>query len=354
MEYKEEEHTLSDSLFVKEQAAQVSQKEGQDQNQDQDQDHGGKVGFYRPIRLVPGAASRRAVKQAFPPKQFVDTIATSALRQCANYCLILWLLNGSVRLTTRFYTCERPFQLFKCKLQRTRYTYEEFFELHDAPAADEDRTLTEDCAPVTEISIFPKVVQLTKLDQFKMDRLLGEYVSQFVNIVRGYGRRRYPENALYLSENLTKLLQSYANDVLHDIFFKHTSWSRIIGSTGAGAEHSYSSLLVRFWTHYFLLSTGPLGNFTSELRRMTDTNALRQHAKGPVASSASKLCYGVWIDSRNGILLLCNGVASSQMLGTATPTIGLNLDSRAQARTNVKKLLLFVNLCIVECCTWEL
>ncbi|AAS53716.1 AFR345Wp [Eremothecium gossypii ATCC 10895] len=294
------------------------------------------------IPLVP--VSRPAAEQQIPPADFVATISTPIARESSDYTLLSWLLNDSseVTLTTAFDTCADPFRLFK----RGRARYRELFSFQHA-AADSNTTLS---GELTKVSVFPRVVQQTGLDRFDMGHLCGQYMKQFVKVMHRYSQAGDPgqNRPRYLQTNLSKLVQSYTRDVVHDIVHKWVLWTARMAPGAPRPKESQiiDSLLSHYWQRYMVLGNNSFEEFVEVIDSTTAAVSV-----GIREADDSGIIYGIWIDGQNGILLLCNGLVS-QRGSCLSPTLGATLE--ANYFDTVRKLMFFLNCSIMECCNRHL
>lgn len=277
-------------------------------------------------------------------------------------------MNGGAALSYELCVAEAPFRLFKDRARKFAIRYQNYLDV-STPTGHGEHTLTDD-HPGYTVSVFPQILQCTALDRFRMDTLLPAYARQFQRVFDSYHARSFPAKALYLRANVSRLLQGYVNDTLYDVACKWTSWAKIVDEPANA--NMFQLLLSEFWTSYFVVQVdGSLPQFARRVdgdshlfdgdghRVDGDSDGCRRnhhncanYKDSPIASCARPaLRYGVWVDTSNGILLFCNSQLDSRT--HATPTLGLALDPKATEST-VLKLLLFVNLCILECCSSEL
>ncbi|SCU80591.1 LADA_0B08482g1_1 [Lachancea dasiensis] len=289
----------------------------------------------------------RTFSAVLPPLCFSETIENASVRQNHNLAFLLWVLNSdpkNVDLSLRFCECSAPFQIFKtCFGSVNNTNYETFLQI---------RSLSEWSAAVPryQVAIFPQILQTTKLDHFKTERLLVQYTQQFVKILESYQHGGPGECATFLSVNVSRLLQCYVNDTIYDIFYKWRQWNRIMGHLVKFSP--FSQLVARFWDEYMVFQIdGSLLEFTTKLNRhpvdrIKPMKNLR--SKNP---ALPQIRYGIWLDSIQGILLLSNTLTTELM--DAVPSLGLTLRA-GSTEAGVKKLLIFVNCCLMECITHEL
>ncbi|SCU79046.1 LANO_0A04874g1_1 [Lachancea nothofagi CBS 11611] len=287
-----------------------------------------------------------------PPKEFVNTVQSMSVQRCHNLMFLLWALNSQpadVELSLAFSECEAPFQLFKeCFGASKDLNYESFLKIRGSHTKSSLSRKT----PSYEVAVFPQILQNTKLDQFRTDRLLSQYTQQFARILESYTLRGYPHKSAYLSANMSRLLQCYVNDTIYDIFYKWRHWNRIVGHQVRFSP--FSQLVAKFWDAYMVFQVdGSLPQFATRISHIShqpdspDRNLRSRHT---IAAGVA-IKYGIWIDTVNGVLLLCNTLTTELM--DVIPSLGLNL-TVDDSEQNVKKLLLFVNCCLLECITQEL
>ncbi|AMD22108.1 HGL232Wp [Eremothecium sinecaudum] len=303
------------------------------------------------LRIPLVAISRPSIEVLFPPAEFVATITTKLARECRNYTLLSWLLNDSseVTLTTIFNTSSDPYRLFKSV---KKPSYHSLLNFQCSVSVDHNTTLSSE---LVKVSIFPSIMQYTKLGQFKMDNLCEQYINQFVRVLQRYNLAQDPgyNRPGYLQTNLTQLMQSYTRDVFHDIVSKWVRWRRIVCGNHLGGvsdddlvAERIQVLITKYWARYMALGNSSFEDF---VEGMDSTTALVSATISE--SSETHIVYGVWIDGQNGIVLLCNGLMSNWETCLA-PTIGATLEGNYFE--TVKKILLFINCSILECCRWHL
>ncbi|CAR22188.1 KLTH0C09328p [Lachancea thermotolerans CBS 6340] len=286
-------------------------------------------------------------RNVLPPSEFVDSIANDNLKNCHNLVFLLWLLNSPVHLNHEFLRSDRPFLLFSnCYSASGSHNYEEYLQIWPRFAKTGG-----DSADSFEVSVFPQALQFTKLDQFRMDKLTHQYTQQFGRILNSYSLQSSQQSSHYLRANLHALLQSYVYDTLFDLFFKWKSWSQITGR-GFGLV-SFSSLVGKFWDSYMCLQfDDSLQSLASTLNSKSDCKNFTQQPETDFTGCKSwRIRYAVWVDTANGIMLLINGVNGGNI--GVVPAQGLDLTPR-NVEQNISKLLLFVNMCLIECLSWEL
>ncbi|CUS21655.1 LAQU0S03e07646g1_1 [Lachancea quebecensis] len=286
-------------------------------------------------------------RNVLPPSEFVNSIAKENLKNCHNLVFLLWLLNSSVHLSHEFVRSNRPFLLFSnCYSVSASHNYEEYLQIWP-----QSTKMAGGVANSFEVSVFPQALQFTELDQFHMDQLTLQYTQQFGHILNSYSLISSRKSSRYLTANLRALLRSYVHDMLFDLFFKWKSWGQITGK-GFGLV-SFSSLVGRFWNSYMSLQfDDSLQSFASTLNCKSDGKNFKQQPETDFSGCKSwRIRYGVWIDTVNGIMLLVNGV-NGEGIGVV-PAQGLDLTPQ-NVEQNISKLLLFVNMCLIECLSWEL
>ena len=165
-----------------------------------------------------------------------------------------------------------------------------------------DRTkLARDDGASFEISIFPQLFQVTKLDHLRTHELLFQYTQQFARIIDIYKMRAVPQNATYFRSNISMLLQSYVYDMMYDVSTKWRTWNRIVGNELE--FQPFSLLIARFWNSYmFLRFDESLPKFASTLNSDPNCTDLAQSNTRAPISGRQQLKYGIWADSSNGIV----------------------------------------------------
>ncbi|AET39061.1 Ndj1p Ecym_3596 [Eremothecium cymbalariae DBVPG len=298
--------------------------------------------------------SRPAEEWRLPPKEFVSTITTKISRECSNYTLLSWLLNDpmEVSLTTTFDTCPDPFRLFK---KGNKAAYKSFFSFQSEEVVDSNTTLSSE---LVKVSVFPRILQYTRLDEFKMDHLCDQYIKQFVKVLYKYnqGKEIKDNRSGYLQANLTKLVQSYARDVFHDIVHKWFRWTELMktGSTTTQRSEYYKKqiaqviekLMTKYWEQHMVIGHNLFEEFVEKMDTTTD-----RVSTSITDTEQFRIVYGIWIDTQNGILLLCNGLISTWET-CLSPTMGVTLDTNYLE--TIRKLIFFLNCSILECYNWHL
>ncbi|SCU94131.1 LAME_0F06238g1_1 [Lachancea meyersii CBS 8951] len=289
-----------------------------------------------------------------PPLHFVNTIQSASVRGNHKLAFLLWVLNSSsedLRLTLAIGECAAPFQLFKsCFESHQAPDYETFLQVRVCSTPNATKTTR----PYYQVSVFPQILQTIKVDQFKTEYLLRQYTQQFVRILDSYKFREHPSSATYLGVNVSRLLQCYVNDTIYDTVYKWRHWNKILGHQVTFAP--FSQLVAKFWDSYLAFQVGGLlSDFTAKFRHFGCVQAdssirnLRSHC--PARPKGATLKYGIWIDSVQGVLVLSN-MATAELMDPI-PSLVLDL-TVSDCERNVKKLLLFLNCCLIECVSQEL
>ncbi|SCU91427.1 LAFA_0F03686g1_1 [Lachancea sp. 'fantastica'] len=295
----------------------------------------------------------RSSAPVVPPLRFIKTIKDASVRQNHNLSLLLWILNSSPKvldLTLDIRQCPAPFQLFKTCFENScnAPNYESFLSV---------QTLTNHSLAFKtgkaqyEISVFPQILQSTRMDQFKTEQLLQQYTQQFARILDAYKDRSHPNSAIYLGANLSRLIQCYVNDTIYDIVYKWRHWNRILGHHVEFAP--FSQLVTKFWDSYLVFHVGgSLSQFEVKMRHFgsfhcdSSKRNLRSNKSGNTTVK-----YGIWIDNIQGVILLSNMITTELM--DAVPSLTLDL-MVTECDESVKKLLLFINCCLIECVNQEM
>lgn len=309
----------------------------------------------------------------FPPNSFVQTIRNERVANSEIFCSVVYCMNN-VRLDLRTSNeCFCPFELFKdcynkAKIYGSKHHLQKYFnisniykpldedtnESYDATAVSLCKTEGDVSSPSIEMSIFPQILQFNNIKS-KLDTLkhIEAYKDRFETILKKFNSKQLPH--LYI--NWLKLIESYVELVFRDLTIKWKQWLHSIRA--AGRRHSIRTALrtllpricKRFWKHYFVFQHSTrhsIGDLSSDMLHRNSSWTL-QFPK----EAMSRITFGVWLDSTNGILLFGNGVVffnSDNALESShvAPTSGVCLD-QISPEAVTQKLLLFINLAIVEC-----
>ncbi|CEP61259.1 Ndj1p LALA0_S02e10374g [Lachancea lanzarotensis] len=288
-----------------------------------------------------------------PPLRFKRTIRDARIRQNHNLSLLLWVLNSKpsdLDLTLDIRRCTAPFQLFKLCFE-TNHT-SNYYETCLSVRTSASHTVGLKTRNAEfEVSVFPQILQSTQMDQFKTEQLLQQYTQQFARILDAYKDGSHSSSATYLGANLSRLIQCYVNDTIYDIVYKWRQWNRILGHHVEFAP--FSQLVTKFWDSYLAFHVGgSLSEFEAKMRRfgISEADSGKRRLRSNQFRSLG-LKYGIWIDNIQGVLLLSNVISTESM--DAIPSLTLDL-TVASCDESVKKLLLFINCCLIECVNQEM
>lgn len=332
------------------------------------------------IKIVSGGRSfpymgkkSNSIVIEFPPNSFVQTIRNEEVANSEIFCFVIYCMNN-VRLDLRTSNeCFCPFELFKdcyskAKIYGSKPQLQKYFnisniykpldedtnESYDATAVSLCKIEGDVSSPSIEMSIFPQILQFNNI-KGKLETLkhIEAYKDRFEAILRKFNSKQLPH--LYI--NWLKLIESYVELVFRDLTIKWKQWLHSIRA--AGRRHSIRTALrtllpricKRFWKHYFVFQHSTrhsIGDLSSDMLHRNSSWTL-QFPK----EAMSRVTFGVWLDSTNGILLFGNGVVffnSDNALESShvAPTSGVCLD-QISPEAVTQKLLLFINLAIVEC-----
>lgn len=305
-----------------------------------------------------------------PPAAFIATIKNEKIIESKSICFILYIMTYTRLSLCLFEKSFQPFELFKdCysknkKPQRAQCYLSKYFSLGRLKVTSaesvndslEGSTMLldrSDYQPISEVCIFPQILMFDKnASQFCTLTHVHEYRNRLETVLIKFNSKSLPN--LYI--NWLKLVESYVELIFRDLMVKWCQWLHSVRA----ARHRRSvqmtlktllpAICQKFWQKYFIFQDSTkqhIGRFSSELSRRLPRR--ERHSSG---KSGSKVTFGVWLDSHNGILIFGNGVfcAEGKSLGSTyvIPNMGVCLDQNSP-NVVAKKLLLFINLAVVEC-----
>lgn len=287
---------------------------------------------------------------AFPPGQFVDTIKDRKIAGCPNICFILYGLNsGQLKFDTSE-TSEVPFELFKeCyHKSKSRFDVIKYFEVarKEVPL---DQELTVDGSTLDEtfkeeVSVLPLILRYYRTTaNLNTPKHIEEHVARLKSIFKRFVDRKVA--SLYI--NWFKLIESYVELVFRDLLVKWCQWLHTVRSVGHRRSVQtvlrmwLNRLCKQFWSRYFVFENGQRNSVNDMGHRLMQfAQASEWNLDGTTAS------YGVWIDSKNGVVLFASGIVFEQVL--VRPTYGTCIDQISPEDITMK-LLFYVNAAIIEC-----
>ncbi|AQZ09360.1 NDJ1 (YOL104C) [Zygosaccharomyces parabailii] len=291
----------------------------------------------------------------FPPDQFINTIQDRKLVSCPNSCFVLYTLNCAQLKFETSKSHEFPFELFRDCYDRSkaRFDLSKYFEVGrlDAPL-DQDITWEGTTVSETareEVSMLPYILCFHKTTvNLNTERHLQSHVNKFEELLERFNSRKLPH--LYI--NWFKLIESYAELVFRDLLVKWCQWLHSVKAMGHRRTVQtvlrtwLNRLNKQFWSRYFIFEhsvRSSVDDMGRNLKNLAEANELDLDG-----TSSS---YGVWLDSKNGILLFGSGLPLREV--QVSPICGVCLDQLPAAVTT-RKLLFFVNIAILECFVKEI
>ncbi|SCU81455.1 LAMI_0B06326g1_1 [Lachancea mirantina] len=294
--------------------------------------------------------------EELPPWEFRRTVENGGIRRCHNLCILLWFLNGDVELTYDFGPCGRPLQLFKDVLRRGVFArYENLFDIspEGLDGGLGDTTLVPG-ARAYKVSVFPQILQfaqmsgtskIAKSERQDMKTLILDYILRFEDSFRAYLGTTSKKRRLDAVNTLIEIVEAYVNDMVLEILSRWHDWHMTVGTSEPPLALS-KKVLQRLWDCFLCFDAGnSLSEFVSRLKKRCQKTTRRQRTFcGP------KIGYGMWIDGASGILLFCNSISSNSEV---MPSAGFAIKQES-VEESVKKMLLFINLSVLECFSWEM
>lgn len=311
-------------------------------------------------------------KITIPPDEFHRSITSRRVAGSSDCCFVLYCMN-KVHLKEQVENdTSNPFDLFKdCYKRNKNMGYgqqlQRYFCIRSikSPLAEDlgdswDGTTVlkneneNQVTTLSEMSIYPQILRYHKFNSsFDTEKHLKAYETRFRLVLEKFN----PNNLSHLYVNWLKLIESYVELVFRDLTIKWCQWLHSIRAAGqrrsmkSSLETILPRICGRFWRQYFA--------FHHSLRKsIGSTTALlskRATALGskPCQQVGAKFTFAVWFDSINGILILGNGVVFPNMSAGpqdthVAPVCGVCLDEVTSQMTT-KRLMLFLNLAIVEC-----
>ncbi|QLG75017.1 hypothetical protein HG535_0H03440 [Zygotorulaspora mrakii] len=306
-----------------------------------------------------------------PPTAFLRTIENGKIMHSKTCSFIIYSISYPNLTTSASEKLFQPFQLFKdCynrnkRRQDAQYQLANYFSLTSLQKSFDDgadnsfegSTMLLDNSnqhqKQPELCIFPEAILFDKsTGHLKTVQHIQEYENRFETVLKKFNEKRISH--LYI--NWMRLLESYVELVFRDLAVKWCHW---LHSVRAARHRQSIQMTLRtrlpelcriFWQKYFIFqnsSRQPINEFSSELLRKILLKARQKNGK-----SYSKISFGLWLDSKNGILIMGNGVYFGKEPSLKNvhviPTAGICLD-RMMPKDVTSKLLLFINLAIIEC-----
>ncbi|CCE66269.1 hypothetical protein TPHA_0P01110 [Tetrapisispora phaffii CBS 4417] len=205
----------------------------------------------------------------------------------------------------------------------------------------------------THVQLFPKVINIRYSSGKKnILRLLINHL----NCLKSLFEKKNKQIVANLFLDVKRILQSYVEIVIKDVVIKWMQWLIIIQNKDLTKRSSYRILCKRinslFWRRYFCMrssSTDSITSFSNRLHR----NFREQNVK------ERSIIFAVWWDEVNDILLFNNGISmqtsdKSKEENIVVASLGLILEDTDKNQEPENKLLLFVNMAIMECLKQEL
>lgn len=291
----------------------------------------------------------------FPPSRFVKTIKNRRLALCPDTCFLLYSLNSAQLKFDTSLTCEVPFELFKeCyHKSKSRFDIIKYFEVNkldislDQELTFEGTTLSE--APREEVSVLPLILKYHKTTaNLNTEKHLEAHVVRLKALFKRFIDRQIVN--LYI--NWFKMIESYVELVFRDILVKWCQWLHTVRSMGHRRSVQtvlrmwLNRLCKQFWSRYFVFENGQRKSINDMgCRLMQFAQASEWNLEGTSSS------YGVWIDSKNGIILFASGVVFEQV--QVCPMYGTCIDQISPEDITMK-LLFYVNAAAIECFVKEI
>lgn len=254
-------------------------------------------------------------KHNLPPNDFINSISSTSVKNKSNLVLLIWILNSpDLDLTNNFQIGHNPLILF----ESSQLCYIDLFYLR--------KKMNQTQIEILEISIFPQITQLNY--KFQMNILCFQYYQQFLKVLHNYKSKK--KKALYLISNLIRLLKAYIKDISLDIWWKFVNYS--------GDQVLEFEDLLNLLEHKFVIDYDDVGYF---INKMNSAVRLIQ----------SSITFGIWLDSFNGIMLLCNGFKDDSNNVKTLPIKGFNLLNNLYDENSdyfVKSILLFTNIALCQ------
>lgn len=286
----------------------------------------------------------------FPPDHFLTTIQDKKLAKCPNCCFVLYTLNFVQLKFDASQSCEFPFQIFKeCyDKSKSRFDLSKYFEVGpvDAPLDQEvtweGTTIGETARE--EVSILPVILCFHRTTtNLNTERHLRSHVVKFESLLERFNSRQL----LHLYVNWHKLVESYVELVFRDLLVKWCQWLHSVRTTGHRRSVQtilriwLNRLIKRFWSRYFVFEHSGRSSVDNMGRKLKNLAKEDERDLGGTAPS-----HGIWLDSKNGILLFGSGLHLQEV--QVSSMCGMCLDQLPAAVTT-RKVLFFVNVAILEC-----
>lgn len=247
-------------------------------------------------------------------------------------------------------TCEVPFELFKeCyHKSKSRFDISKYFEIDkvyiplEQELTFEGTTISE--APKEEVSVLPLILKYHRTTvNLNTEKHLEAHLTRLEGLLKRFIDRKVSN--LYI--NWFKLVESYVELVFRDLLVKWCQWLHTVRSMGHRRSVQtvlrmwLNRLCKQFWSRYFVFENGQRNSVNDMGRRLTQfAQASEWNLDGTSAS------YGVWIDSKNGIILFASGIVFEQV--QVCPVYGTCIDQISPGDITMK-LLFYVNVAIIEC-----
>lgn len=292
----------------------------------------------------------KAPTPVFPPSQFVDTIRDRRVALCPSSCFLLYSLNSAKLTFDTSQTSEVPFELFKeCyHKNKSRFDLSKYFEVDkmDVPL---DQELTFEGTTISEtskkeVSVLPLILKYHRTTaNLNTEKHLMAHLTKLKALFKRFVDRKVSN--LYI--NWLKLIESYVELVFRDLLVKWCQWLHTVRAMGHRRSVQtvlrmwLNRLCKQFWSRYFVFENGQRNSVNDMGRRLIRfAQASEWNLDGTSAS------YGVWIDSKNGIILFASGLVFEQV--QVCPMYGTCIDQIAPEAITTK-LLFYVNVAIIEC-----
>lgn len=306
---------------------------------------------------------------SFPPDNFHETINDRQLANSSEYSFVLYCMNQVHLNVDMSDDCFNPFDFFKdCykknksekdSLQKyfgikssNRPPCEDVSDILDGSTALSIKSEGTDALPYPEMSIFPRILQFSKSNPLLDTRKhIRAYESRFELILEKFNSGKLS----HLYANWLKLIESYVELVFRDLTIKWCQWLHSIRAAGRrrSIKASLKTLLPkvcdRFWKNHFLFQH----SFNKSIANLTYILSKRASRLKPRDESGTRISFGLWLDSPNGILIFGNGVVlansgDKRFEAHVTPACGTCLD-QVPPHLTIKKLLAFINFAVVRC-----
>lgn len=285
-----------------------------------------------------------------PPEHFLDSIKDKKLASCPSSCFVLYGLNSAHLKFDLSETCEVPFGLFKeCyHKNKSRFDLSKYFEKKSAETPlDQDLTFegtTIGEMVKEEISIFPLIL---KYHRMTTNLNTGRHLEAHINKLQSLFKRFVDRKVSNLYINWLKIVESYVQLVFRDLLVKWCQWLHTVRSMGHRRSVQtvlrmwLNRLCRQFWSRYFVFDNGQKSSINDMSRRLTRyAQASEWNLDGASAG------YGVWMDSKNGVILFASGLVFEQV--KVCPMYGTCVE-QISPEAITTRLLFYVNVAILEC-----